>query len=214
MKNFINNIPKEKLQRYLFLGALILVFVAFFISLSLIKPKDTPPNDEDPPINKEPDDETPVKVAEKFKIPTGQGEFEIVRKFYEVDAPEADQLIAIIQFESSYTTSKGISIAAKDGKGFNVVSTMSGTVTKVTSSPIFGTIVTVELGDDIFAEYSSLSEAKVKVGDTVKQGDVVGLSGESSYDELAGNHVHFKVIKGTVNFSPEKLIGKELKDVK
>jgi len=214
MKNFINNIPKEKLQRYLFLGALILVFVAFFISLSLIKPKDAPPQDQDPPVIEDPDDEPPVKVAEKFKIPTGQGEYQIVRKFYEVDAPEADQLTAIIQFESSYITSKGISIAAKDGKDFNVISTMSGVVTKVTESPIYGTIVTVELAEDVFAEYSSLSQAKVKVGDQVKQGDVIGVSGESSYDEAAGNHVHFKIIKGTVTYSPEKLIGKELKDLK
>ena len=212
MKNFINNIPKEKLQRYLFLGALILVFVAFFISLTLIKPEDTPPN-EQPPVNNDPDPD-PEPVAEKFKIPTNEGEYRVVRKFYDVNASEEDQVLAIIQFGSSYSTSNGISIAAKDGKGFSVTSAISGVVTTVSESPIHGFIITIEHDDDVFTEYSSLSEAKVKVGDTVKQGDVIGTSGESEYDEAAGNHVHFKIIKDNENYSPETLIGKELKDVK
>lgn len=213
MKNFINNIPKEKLQRYLFLGALILVFVAFFISLTLIKPEDkkTPP-DPNPPVDQDPDPD-PTEVAEKFKIPANT-EYVIVRKFYENDASESDQLLAIIQFEGSYATSNGLSVAAKDGKKFDVNNIMSGKVTKVTESPIHGFIVTVELDEDVFVEYSSLSEVKVKVGDVIKQGDVIGSSGESTYDEAAGNHVHFKIIKGNVNYSPETLIGKELKDLK
>ncbi len=51
VKNWINKISKEKLQRYLFVGVLILVFVAFFISLSLVKPKEDPkPIDPEPPV--------------------------------------------------------------------------------------------------------------------------------------------------------------------
>ena len=213
MKNFINKIPKEKLQRYLFLGALILVFVAFFISLTLIGPDETkPPVDPNPPVDVDPPVNEPV--AERFKIPTNSGEYEVVRKFYDVNGTDEEQILGLIQYDGSYSNSNGISISAKDGKGFNVISTLTGVVTKVTESPIYGWIVTVEHDDDVFTEYSSLSKVEVKAGDKLKQGDVIGTSGESEYDALAGNHVHFKVIKGTVKYNPEKLIGKELKDVK
>jgi stage II sporulation protein Q len=212
VKNFINKIPKEKLQRYLFLGALILVFVAFFISLTLIGPEENkPPVDPNPPVDVDPPVEKPV--SERFKIPTTV-EYKFVRKFYDVNGTEEEQFLGLIDSDGIYSNSNGISVAAEDGKGFDVISTLTGVVSKVTESPIYGFKVTVKHSNEVFTEYSSLSKVDVKAGDKLKQGDVIGTSGESEFDPTAGNHVHFKVIKGDVKYNPEKLIGKELKDVK
>jgi stage II sporulation protein Q len=219
VKNWINKIPKEKLQRYVFLGMLVLVFVAFFISLTLIDQNEKPDPIEDPiedPIDDDDDDDNIVKKL--FIIPFAGTNYEIVTKFYDKDASEEDQELAIIVYEgpnsTDYVNSQGIAISAKDGKNFDVLCSYEGVVKSVDDSPVYGFMVTIELENDVTTEYSSLSSTSLKVGDRVAQGAVVGVSGDCDYNVAAKNHVYFRIVKGSVIFNPQTLIGKELKDVK
>lgn len=214
MKNWINKIPKEKLQRYIFLGALILVFAAFFISLALLNNNDKQPIDNNPPNNNDNDDDDDDDnniVKEFFKLPTSLSEYDIVRKFYEAEDDQEDRLISMHVFGKRYETSEGISISAPNNVEFNVVASLSGVVKKVEESPLRGFIVTIEHEDNVITEYSSLSSVVVEEGDTVKQGDLLGVSGESEYDNI-GNHVHIRVLKNRTKYDPEKLVGKKIED--
>ena len=216
MKNWINRIPKEKLQRYVFLGMLILVFVAFFISLIFIDQNAKPDPGKQDPI-----DETPGgkdDPVELFKLPIQGTDFKVVRKYWYKDAPKEDLDLALIEYEDTskyvYTPSKGISIAKNDNKAFNVICSIGGVVKKVENSPLYGTVITIEHDEDVITEYSSLASTTFKAGDVVKQGDVLGVSGESEYDSKLSFHVHFKINKDNKSYNPEALVGKSLKDVK
>ncbi len=213
MKNWINKIPKEKLQKYAFLGMLVLVFAAFFISLAFIGQGDKP-DDSEKPVPQNPDDDEEPIVKEVFVLPIGESEYSIIKKFYDRAATKEEQELAIIKYGSQYSMSRGISIASKDKKAFDVLCSMSGVVTAVNESPLYGFVVTVEHDEDIVTEYSSLETVKVKVGDVVKQKDVLGTSGKSEYDSESEIHLHFKVSKNNVILNPESVIGKQAKAVK
>lgn len=212
LKNWINKMSKEKAQRFLFIGVLILVFSVFFISLNLLEPKEKtiePPtqnNDDDD------DDDDDDVVYETVIMPHKGTEFEIVRKFWSYDSPSEDQLISIIVFGSKYYMSKGVSYAINDQE-FEVVACLSGTVSKVTDSPVYGKCVTIDHGDGIVTEYMSLGSITVNEGEEVEQGAVIGTSGTNEYDSSAGNHVHFQFKYNNIEINPELVFGKKVDEL-
>ena len=59
-------------------------------------------------------------------------------------------------------------------------------------------------------KYQSVKEIKVKVGDTVKQGDVIARAGQSLLNEKAGTHVHFEIRKDGTAVDPSSYFNKPL----
>lgn len=77
--------------------------------------------------------------------------------------------------------------------GTKVVSAMSGTVLEtgsVTWGPSYGISVIIDHGQGIRAIYAHLSALKVKKGDKVEEGELIGLSGNSG--NSTGPHLHFE----------------------
>lgn len=208
---------KEKMQRFLFLGVLVLVFAIFLISLLFQNPEEAiDPSDKDPdevdPIDTPTDPVTPS--PEVLKSPVSMETFNIIRKFYSLDDETADQELSVIKFGSKYFLSRGISIASSDGKEFNVIASLSGTIKEVTDSDVYGKTIIIDHGNNVQTEYISLSTVTVNVGDEIEQGDVIGKSGMNEYDSGAGNHVHFKISVKGVYYDPEVNIGKTASQIK
>lgn len=209
VKNWLNKISREKLQRYLFVGVLALVFVAFFISLSLVKPNEnTPPsnNDPEPPV-----DDPIVEEYEVLKSPV-LGDLVIVRKFYNPNSEKEDRLMSLYKIGTRYSTSTGVSWEKEDGEPFEVYASLSGTVKSVRSDNLYGTVVVLTHDNNLETHYISLGEVYVSEGQTVKQGDKIGISTVSSYDNLR-NHIHFKVIKKNRLLDPLTVIGKKINTI-
>lgn len=203
----ISEMSKEKAQRILFITVLILVFGVFFIALSLIEPNEgnEDPNNEDPTDN--PDDHIPV-VYETILVPFS-GEKETIRKFWSKDQSNEDKLISVITVgESTYTMSRGISYA-NDDKPFEVLASLSGTVTDVKDSPMYGKTITIEHEGNITTVYSSLSQVSVEKDDKVEQGDILGITGTCDWDQAAKNHVYFQILVNGTPYNPVNLIGKK-----
>lgn len=213
MKKWIKKVGQNKFQFFFFVGILVLLFVALILA-STMQPVDTPP-DDDPtgelPIDK-PDDNKPV--VEVLKLPFDETmSYKIVRKFYERDASQEDQEKALIKYGKSYRTSVGTSYARIDENDFDILSAMSGKVVQIVNNPLFGTYVVVEHKDNVKTYYYGLSEVSVTVDSLVKQGDKLGVSGNTEIDQSAGNHVYFKVIRGNRHINPEKAIGKKTSEL-
>jgi len=209
-----NNISKEKAQRILFIAVLILVFGVFFISLSLLGPGEDSkkPDDNNPPGQNDDNDDDgneDIVIYEVVKAPykTDQ-EMKVVRKFWTMDVKDEEVELVLIQFGSSYYTSNGISYARTNGEQFDVVASLSGKVVAVQEDSIYGKTVTIEHNNKIKTEYLSLDSVNVKVGDTVKQGDVIGRSGANEFDASAGNHLHFRFMVNNKYVNPELVFNK------
>lgn len=105
-----------------------------------------------------------------------------------------------------WRTHNGIDIAAN--KGTPVKAAMSGVVEKVYKDLKMGYTVIIKHSGGYETKYSSLGEdIKVKEGQMVKQGDVIGTVDQSASFEIAdGPHVHFEVIKDGKNVNPHDYI--------
>ena len=213
MKNWVKKIGQNKFQFFFFVGVLALLLVALVLA-STIPANDNPnPNNPDNPDNPNPS-EVVTSVAEKVNLPFKSDlEYQVVRKFYEKDGTKEDQEKSLIKYGTSYRTSMGTSFAAKDNKPFDVTAALSGTVTEIKESPLYGNFVVIEHKDGLKTYYYSLSEVTIAVGATVNQGTKIGVSGESEIDKEAGNNVYFKVLKENKHLNPEKVIGKATNEI-
>lgn len=230
MKKWLKSLSKEQIQRYVFVGLLVLVFAAFFISLSIASNNEK--NEQNNPPIENPDDnqnnnndnnnQTPegdnnapnaqTPKVEKMNMPLS-GEFVVVRKYYDKDSSSEEQELAVIQFGKRYYTSNGISVSTSKKHDFNVLAALSGEVVTVDESPIYGIVVTIKHNDDLFTEYGSLSKANVVAGDKVNQGDIIGVSGVCEYDSTLDSHVYFKVLSSQKTYNPELVIGKTIQEI-
>lgn len=155
---------------------------------------------------------TEEKEIETLKSPVKDG-IGIVRYFYDKDDDSSKQEQSLILFEEVYRPNQGIDYANKN-ETFDVMAAISGTVTKKTNDPVLGWVVTITNSDNISTTYESLSEVSVELNKEVKQGDLIGKSGENVYEADLNNHLHFILQKEDQLYNPEKFIGQTLDMIK
>ena len=90
-------------------------------------------------------------------------------------------------------------------KEFNVVASLAGKVTIVKEDEILGNIVEIEHSNNIVTIYQSIKDVNVKVGDTIKQGDLIAKSGSNKLENETENCLHFEVYKEGKLINPEAL---------
>lgn len=96
------------------------------------------------------------------------------------------------------TYHKGIDI---DGyTGDEIVAALSGTVVIARYSVSSGNYITIDHGNGVKTSYLHCSKLLVSVGDTVKQGEVIGLVGSTGIS--TGPHLHFSLILDGTNVDP------------
>lgn len=77
-------------------------------------------------------------------------------------------------------------------RGEPVVATANGTVSSATGAGAYGNMVVVDHGFGLSTRYAHLDTFKVKPGDRVQRGDVVGFAGRTG--RATGDHVHYEVL--------------------
>lgn len=220
MIKWLKNLSKEGLQKLLFFGVLLMVVGVFVLAFSLDSgdtPIDTPnlPSDEpsDEPLDTDKENTNNKPIIEMFKVPCDLESYTVMRKYYSLDGTVEEQEMAVIQFGSKYFLSRGISLKGENDETFDVLASMSGVVSEVTESPIYGITVILDHGDGFSTEYISLSEATVTVGEEVSQGQKIGVSGKNEYDASASNHLHFKICKNGEYYNPLEILGKRKAEI-
>jgi hypothetical protein len=98
---------------------------------------------------------------------------------------------------------RGIDIA--NVTGTPIKATANGSVIAVGTSGNYGKRIMIYHGTDdkgntYVTVYAHLSEFKVRVGDKVSQGDLIGLMGSTGYS--TGSHLHYEVIVNGVKVNP------------
>lgn len=83
----------------------------------------------------------------------------------------------------------GLDISAE--KGSPIYATADGTVKQASFQGAYGNLIVVDHGFGLETYYGHLSAFKIKVGDTVKRGDVIGLVGATG--RATAPHLHYEV---------------------
>ena len=101
-----------------------------------------------------------------------------------------------------WETHDGIDLQVASGS--SVYSILDGVVKDVYSNLLEGTCVVIEHDGGLVSEYASLSsDVKVKVGDQVNRGDIIGTVSASANAECdAGDHLHFSMLDNDKKIDP------------
>lgn len=151
----------------------------------------------DTEVNDELED-VPVEEAEpmiKFTMPT-QGE--ILKDFND----------KTLQYSKTYNDMRlhtGVDIACKTGTPINSMS--DGTVVSVEDNPQLGKTVTIDHYNGIVIKYSAIDKITIKAGDTVKMGDMLGVSATVPSECEDKPHIHIELYKDNVAVSPLEAVG-------
>jgi len=189
------------------LAAALFVQNSFDDSADPAKPTETGKNFKEPAI------EVNSKL-ENIKMPVTDAEATVIKKqFYDVNGTNEQQEAALVSYNNRYEPNKGIDIAMKDGKEFDVVASLSGIVKNVKEDALLGNEITVEHDNGVVTHYQSVKDIAVAVGDEVKQGQALAKAGQSLLNEEAGIHVHFEIRKDNVALNPIDLIDKQLSSI-
>ncbi|WP_065772538.1 peptidoglycan DD-metalloendopeptidase family protein [Enterococcus faecium] len=84
---------------------------------------------------------------------------------------------------------RGLDLATAQGEP--IYASKSGTVIKAEFHPSWGNVVAIEHEDGTTALYAHQQEYQVKVGDKVKQGQIIGYVGSTG--NSTGSHLHFEL---------------------
>lgn len=108
-----------------------------------------------------------------------------------------------LQYSSTFGDMRlhsGIDIACQKGTAVSACS--DGTVTTVEQNTALGNTVAIDHGDGLIVKYSSLDNIKVKTGDRVSAGDVIGEAGTVTCECEDSDHIHLEVSRNGEILSP------------
>ncbi len=194
-------------------GVLLLIGLIYIIESSISKILFKPTGDDYDYVSKTIlEDEKPVvNIGETIIKPFNQENVEIIKDFYDYLGDKDKQEKSIIFHSNTYYQNSGIDYGCEEI--FDVISVLDGTVINVKEDNLLGKIIEVKHNNELITIYQSLSDVKVKKDDTVKQGDVIGKSGNSNLKKDLGNHLHFELIYKGQSVNPSEYYDKELSDL-
>ncbi len=93
---------------------------------------------------------------------------------------------------AQYKSNPAIEISADEGT--KVIASAAGTVTEISKDDITGTMVTTDIGSNYKVTYGQLTNLKVKKGDEVKEGQLLGnVAAPTKYFSEEGSNLFFQV---------------------
>src|SRR5699024_11986883 len=131
---------------YLTIAALLLSLVIWYQNLgNQIDESQEEENTEDyTPVEHDEDARPVMDQQEVVQAPVeNMDQAEIVTKYYDYNADQEAQENAIVVFNDRYYQSTGIDIASAEGETFDVLASLSGTVSEIKEDPLLGKVVTL-----------------------------------------------------------------------
>lgn len=150
------------------------------------------------------------EVKMKYNKPFDKTNVNISINYYSSGDEAKEQERSLIVYDNTYLPNTGILYSSTEP--FEVLSSFEGKVTNIEESELFGKIIEVTYNNNIIAKYSSISEANVLVGDTVNQGEVIGISGTNKISSESENMLLFELIVNGTNVDPENYFGQEIEN--
>ena len=158
------------------------------------------------------DNYTPVvNNEEKIIKPYTSDKVSVYKSFYEKEDSEEKQQNSIIYHEGIYMQNSGVSY--KSDEEFDVVASLSGTVTNVSDDALLGKSVEIRNSSDLITLYQSLKDVSLKKGDAITQGQIIGKSGTCNLHKDVSNVLHFEIYKNGSAINPLKYYDKSLKEL-
>lgn len=206
----------RRLKKTVVYGIYSLIAVSVIGTIYLIESSIATPSfsdDENTYVTSTIFDESVPVVADANKIirPYTDEGITILKKYYDYQGDEDSQKSSIIVYENTYMQSSGICYGGKDN--FNVVSILDGTVTDIKDDELLGKVVQIRHSNNVISLYQSLSSVSVEKDQTIKAGEVIGVSGTSNINKDLGSHLYFELIVNGTTVNPELYYDKQISEL-
>ncbi len=212
---------KYRLRKPLLYGIYVLTFISVFSSIYFIEKSIKESNtlnqkeftyvsnitdNNIKPVSKEVESKK-IKIIRPYYIP----DVKILKSYYDYKADNEKQINSLIYYDDTYLQSSGVAYAGNNA--FDVISILDGTIISIKDDQLLGKIVEIKHSNDLISVYQSLGNVNVKENENIKQGDVIGQSGENNISKEMGNHLYFELIKNGVNVNPEEYFDKNIDEI-
>ena len=121
--------------------------------------------------------------------------------YYNENSSDEEQQKSLIYYQNIYMQNTGVMYIGDNE--FNIVSVLDGKVKNIKEDTIMGKIVEIEHSNNLITIYQSLQSTNLSVGQDVKQGEIIGLSGKNEIVDNAKFALHFEVYKDGELINPE-----------
>jgi stage II sporulation protein Q len=152
-----------------------------------------------------------IATKEAIIRPYNDSSVEATIPFYNQNGTDSEQQAALIYYENIYMENTGVMYTSPNS--FNALSVLDGTVKDIKEDNVMGKIVEVENNKNITTIYQSLETVNVKIGDNLKQGDVIGVAGKNTIVGSDRYSLHFEVFKKGEIIDPEQFYLLSLDDI-
>ena len=149
-----------------------------------------------------------INTTPKVILPYLDQSVTVGKSYYDYKGEEKAQINSILKHDNTYTQNTGIDYVSENT--FDVVAILDGSVTDVKDDETTGKSVEIKHENGLISIYQSLSEIKVKKGDIITQGQVIGISGTNELDKDLGNHLHFEIYENGSSVNPDNYLNKEV----
>ena len=142
-----------------------------------------------------------ISVQNEIIKPYVDESVSIAIPYYNVNSSDQEQQNSLIYYENIYMQNTGIMYVGDNE--FNIVSVLDGKVKNIKDDTIMGKIVEIEHSNNLITIYQSLANTNLSIGQEVKQGEIIGLSGKNEIVDNSKFALHFEVYKNGELINPE-----------
>ncbi len=164
------------------------------------EPTETPDN---PPMEEQPTptpETPPVEEQEPVKV-----YFISPVEYTSLGLGYNDSGLVFNQYLKQWVSHKAIDLIAESGTPVKAM--FDGVVLEVLQESTVGCMVKIDHGENVVITYGSLNSCSLTVGQTVKQGDIIGEVGTTYQDETGyGDHLHLEIVVDGVPVNPTPYI--------
>ncbi len=139
-----------------------------------------------------------IPYKDYYSLPIGTD----ILKDYSPDKPTYSATMG------DWRTHSGIDFKAAEGEQVKAIS--SGTVTKIYTDTLWGTVIEIDHGNNVIAKYCGFNKEtlEIKKGTEVESGSLLGYLGTIPCEKSDLSHLHFEIIYNGENVEPLELMGK------
>ncbi len=134
----------------------------------------------------------------------------IGKYFYDYEGEKESQEKSLVYYENTYMQNSGVDYISNSV--FDVVSILDGEVISVEDDKTLGNIVQIKHDKDLISIYQGIDEITVKKGDSVNQGQILGVSSTSKINPEYNSSLHFEVYHKGEIIDPENLYTLSIED--
>ena len=190
MEKLDNDQKKKILYSVLYAGIVALLIVAAALTVIIL-------NKQDVKVEKTPS----LNVGNNQEIVVSTPSYVVPLKDATVIKDYSAKELQYNESLKQWEIHKAIDFLA--GSSLEVLAFTDGTVSKVYSNYLEGTVIEIAHANGLVSVYKSLESANVKVGDKVSAGQVVGVLGNTmAQEQNEGNHLHFELLKNGTKINP------------